>query len=429
MPLGEAHSFKDAPTVTEWRFEDVRGTSPFDKIGLHHVAIGKEAPTNPALVILYLPGTNMNGIVAPDDVKYSLALYLATHGADFWAMDYRTHFIPPATPQSDLAELKTWTYDLFASDVDEAVKFVRAHTRHGKIFLAGFSRGVTNEYLYTSMHPENVQGLVVLDGFLSLKTPRTAPADVYADDIGGAHLTYDKRKTLMEMVIANPDGPAPIPKYKTARENLEHVVYDAGGVFGGHGGLANPQGGKSDPVELAKLLITYDRYWPTVQDYENPFTPERLAALGQIDGAGDRIQQHQHRARLARDGREIGTFDRCARQGCELHQARRHRPPRRAMRYGIRNEGVRAVARVHQAASEVGGNSSVPEGAGLPISSTTMNAHSPNRNPKMAHVLVARPRRDATIAVSGASEASTASEVAIRLGMLSCGRISAKPEA
>ena len=44
VPLGEAHSFKDAPTVTEWRFEDVRGTSPIDKIGLHHVAIGKEPP-------------------------------------------------------------------------------------------------------------------------------------------------------------------------------------------------------------------------------------------------------------------------------------------------------------------------------------------------------------------------------------------------
>jgi hypothetical protein len=51
-------------------------------------------------------------------------------------------------------------------------------------------------------------------------------------------------------------------------------------VFGGHGGLANPPD-KSDAVELAKLLITYDRYWPTVQDFENPFTPERLAALSQ----------------------------------------------------------------------------------------------------------------------------------------------------
>ncbi len=280
VPLGEAHSFKDAPTVYEWRFEDVRGTSPFDKIGLHHVAIGKTPPENPELVILYLPGTNMNGIVAPDDVKHSLALYLASHGVDFWAMDYRTHYVSPETPQSDLKELKGWTYDLFASDIDEAVKFIRAHTHHDKIFLAGFSRGVTNEYLYTALHPENVQGIIALDGFISRRARKEPSEDVYADDIGGAHLTYDKRKTLMEMVIANPDGPAPIPKYKTARENLEHVVYDSGGAFGGHGGLANPQGGKSDAVELAKLLITYDRYWPRVQDFEDPFTPERLAALG-----------------------------------------------------------------------------------------------------------------------------------------------------
>jgi len=279
VPLGEAHSFKDAPTVYEWRFEDVRGTSPFDKIGLHHVAIGKTPPENPELVILYLPGTNMNGIVAPDDVKHSLALYLASHGVDFWAMDYRTHYVPPETPQSDLKVLRGWTYDLFASDIDEAVKFVRAHTHHDKIFLVGFSRGVTNEYLYTALHPENVQGIIALDGFISRRARKEPSEDAYADDIGGAHLTYDKRKTLMEMVIANPDGPAPIPKYKTARENLEHVVYDSGGAFGGHGGLANPQGGKSDAVELAKLLITYDRYWPRVQDFEDPFTPERLAAL------------------------------------------------------------------------------------------------------------------------------------------------------
>src|SRR5262249_54453889 len=100
-----------------------------------------------------------------------------------------------------------------------------------------------------------------------------------ADDIGGAHLTYDKRKTLMEMVIANADGPAPIPKYKTARENLEHVVYDAGGVFGGHGGLAHPHGSQAHSGELAKVPTPHHRYWPAVQNYENPFTPERRAAL------------------------------------------------------------------------------------------------------------------------------------------------------
>ena len=111
-----------------------------------------------------------------------------------------------------------------------------------------------------------------------MRTVTLAPGH-YADDIGGEHLTYDKRYKLMQMVIENPDQPAPIPKYKTARENLEHVVFDAGGFFGGNGGLANPQGGYSDAIVLAKLLITYDRYWPSVQDGEDPFTPQLLASI------------------------------------------------------------------------------------------------------------------------------------------------------
>ena len=65
----------------------------------------------------------------------------------------------------------------------------------------------------------------------------------------------------------------------------------------------------------------------------------------------------------------------------------------------------------------------------MPINNTAMNAHRPKRNPTTAHRRVARPRRFATMAVSGAREASTASEVASRFAALSCGRISAKPEA
>ena len=316
MPLGEAHSFKDAPTVTEWRFEDVRGTSPFDKIGLHHVAVGKdlagESRAGDALSARHQHERHCRA-----RRRQAFARALPRHSRGGFLGDGLSHALHSAGDaiRAGLTELKGWTYDLFASDIDEAVKFIRAHTRHGKIFLVGFSRGVTNEYLYTALHPENVQGIIALDGFISKRAPKgEPPADIYGDDIGGAHLTYDKRKTLMEMVIANPDGPAPIPKYKTARENLEHVVRDAGGVFGGHGGLANPPA-KSDAVELAKLLITYDRYWPTVQDFENPFTPERLATLEKSQGAGDRVREHQHRARMAREGRAIGAFDRRRCQG------------------------------------------------------------------------------------------------------------------
>ena len=280
-PVGTARELKGAPGIYQSTYQATVGKSPFDKIALHRVAKGANPPAHPDAVVLYLPGTNMNGEVALEDPRYSFQVYLAEQGFDVWSMDYRTHFIPPQTPQSDLSELAGWTNDLFESDIDAAAKFVSEKTGRGKLFVAGFSRGVEFAYLYAAMHPESVAGIIALDGFIPSHPMRTAPLEPghYADDIGGEHLTYDKRYKLMQMVIENPDQPAPIPKYKTARENLEHVVYDAGGFFGGHGGLANPQGGYSDAVVLAKLLIGYDRYWPAVQDGENPFTPELLAAL------------------------------------------------------------------------------------------------------------------------------------------------------
>jgi len=277
---GNPRELKGAPGIYEWTFTAVVGKSPYDKIALHRLAKGPKPPEHPDAVVLYLPGTNMNGEVALEDPKYSFQVYLAEHGVDVWSMDYRTHFIPATTAESDLAELKGWTNDLFESDIDAAAKFVSEKSGRSRLFVAGFSRGVEFAYLFAAKHyPERVAGIIALDGFIPTHPMRAVPAGHYADDIGGEHLTYDRRYKLMQMVIDNPDQAAPIPKYKTARDNLEHVVYDAGGFFGGKGGLANPQGGFSDPVVLAKLLISYDRYWPAVQDGENPFTPKLLASL------------------------------------------------------------------------------------------------------------------------------------------------------
>ena len=276
--VGAARELKGAPGIYEWSFEATVGKSPFDKVALHRVAKGPTPPAHPDAVVLYLPGTNMNGEVALDDPRYSLQVYLAEQGVDVWSMDYRTHFIPPETPQSDLAELAGWTNDLFESDVDAAAKFVSEKTGRDKLFVAGFSRGVELAYLNAAMRPERVAGIIAIDGFIPSHPMRATPLEPgqYADDVGGKHLTYDKRHVLMQMVIDNPDQPAPIPKYKTARENLEHVMYDAAP---GNGAFANMPGGFSDPVVLAKLLIAFDRYWPAVQDGENPFTPALLASL------------------------------------------------------------------------------------------------------------------------------------------------------
>src|SRR5271155_3423046 len=276
--VGAARELKGAPGVYEWTFKATVGKSPFDKVALHRVAKGPTPPPHPAAVVLYLPGTNMNGEVALEDPRYSLQVYLAEQGVEVWSMDYRTHFIPPETPPSDLSELAGWTNDLFESDIDAAAKFVSEKSGRSRIFVAGFSRGVEFAYLFAAMHPERVAGIIALDGFIPTHPMRTEPVapGQFADDIGGKHLTYDKRYKLMQMVIENPDQPAPIPKYKTARENLEHVMYDAAP---GNGAFANMPGGYSDAAVLAKLLIGYDRYWPSVQDGENPLTPEILAAL------------------------------------------------------------------------------------------------------------------------------------------------------
>ncbi len=95
---------------------------------------------------------------------------------DVWSMDYRTHFIPPQTPQNDLSELAGWTNDLFESDINAAAAFVGAQSGRGGIFVAGFSRGVEFAYLFAAKHyPERVAGIIALDGFIPTHPMRSEP--------------------------------------------------------------------------------------------------------------------------------------------------------------------------------------------------------------------------------------------------------------
>jgi pimeloyl-ACP methyl ester carboxylesterase len=203
---------------------------------------------------------------------------MASHCVDFWALDYRTHFVPASTPPSGLVDLQSWTNEMFEADISAAARFVMATTKQNQIFLAGFSRGVLFAYLYAAAHPESVKGLVIFDGGTGHGRRGSPPPGVYADDVSGKHLTWDKRQALMRLVIDNPDAPAPLPKYKSAADNLNHVVYESAG-FGGKGGLANPFAGLADPSVMARMLIRYDRYWPIVQDYEDSFTPSMAESL------------------------------------------------------------------------------------------------------------------------------------------------------
>jgi pimeloyl-ACP methyl ester carboxylesterase len=279
VAIGNPRTFASVPGVDEFLFEEQRGPTAFDRIGLHRITKEPRLLVHPAIVMLYLPGTNMNGEVAMDDPRYSLPLYLASHGVDFWALDYRTHFVPASTSAAGLAPLQSWTNEMFEADISAAARFVIATSGRSLIFIAGFSRGASFAYLYAAAHPDNVEGLVVFDGAIGHGRPGSPPAGIYADDVSGKHLTWDKRQALMRSVIDHPGGAAPLPQFKTAADNLNHVVYDSVG-FGGKGGLANPFAGLADPSVLARVLVGYDRYWPNVQDYEDSFTPPIVQALG-----------------------------------------------------------------------------------------------------------------------------------------------------
>ncbi|MGH7865176.1 MAG: hypothetical protein ACREQB_09310, partial [Candidatus Binataceae bacterium] len=62
-PRGAARELTGVPGIYEWTFAATRGASPFDRIALHRIARGPTSPANPTIVLLYLPGTNMNGEV------------------------------------------------------------------------------------------------------------------------------------------------------------------------------------------------------------------------------------------------------------------------------------------------------------------------------------------------------------------------------
>lgn len=245
-----------------------------DRIAVHcYAGSGRTTAT-----LLYLPGTNMNGAAALKDEAHNLWLHLAARGIEVCALDYRTHAIPAETDINLLGALKDWTTEAFVNDVHAAVSL--AGLSGQKIFLAGFSRGAFLAYAYASAHPENIAGLIILDGSFKTATPKPFDAaaalaeletkNIWASDVGGRR-GWAARQAMMIAAADNPDGPATDPKFATAGEQLAHVVQTAWGP----GGLANPEGGISRPQVLATLMRDYDRYYPAIQDIEG----KRMASL------------------------------------------------------------------------------------------------------------------------------------------------------
>lgn len=270
-------SLAGAPDVLETIWSAPRPPAgPYDRVGLHRYR--RPGPSRAAL--LYLPGTNMNGVAALTDEEHNLWIFLARRGVEVYTVDYRTHALP-AAGVSDVGFMRGWTLQAFVDDVREAAQQARAESGQARLFVAGFSRGVSIAYAYAASEPAGVQGLVALDGAFKNHAPKHAydavaelqkleASGAWASDVAG-RMGWEARQKLMDAAAADPDGPASDPQFRSIGEQLSQILYSAWRP----GGLANAKGGLSRPQLLARLLRGYDRYYPAVQDVDGRSIADR----------------------------------------------------------------------------------------------------------------------------------------------------------
>lgn len=228
----------------------------FDRVGLRRLARcdGAAGP-----VVLYLPGMYQNAEMPQIDARYDLRMHLALAGVRTWGIDYRTHQVPATATAADLAVVAGWGAEVFGADADWAVGFVRT-ADPGPLYVAGFSYGAGLAYRLAARSSQ-LAGLVILDGVPPGEMPAPEGSGPVLD-AGGGRLPWSARERLLAAVLVDPNGPSPVPGFATAESALADIVYTAPS-FGGHGGLSAAKDGMTDVVPLARLLATYDRWWPS----------------------------------------------------------------------------------------------------------------------------------------------------------------------
>ena len=249
-------------TETEWQHVDASGQA----FGLHRY---QSAGAVTIATLLYLPGTNMNGVLKTADSDHNLWLYLAERGIEVYAMDYRTRYIPHDF-SGDLALMRDWSMDLFVEDAVMAVSKVQQDQPLVPMYIAGFSRGAA--FAYGLAGQVEAAGLVALDGSF-----KKQPYESY--DIGAALQRYDEearyasalsrrgydaRTEMMRRVISDPGSSATNDRYQTSGDQLADILYQAWGPAV----LANTRSNITPIDILAREMLGYDWFYPTIQGIE-----------------------------------------------------------------------------------------------------------------------------------------------------------------
>lgn len=268
---GEEAPVTGAPDVleTRWIAERPPGGA-HDKIRLHRY----RGPGPATSALLYLPGTNMNGVVAIADEDHNLWIYLARRGVDVYALDYRTHFVP-SSKADGFEFMRDWGLGTFVEDARLAAELMRRKSRTPSVFVAGFSRGVSIAYAFAAVEPPGtVGGIIALDGGFKSHAPtgsfdydaaaqKLDSSGRYASDVAGS-LGWERRHELMRRAAADPSAAPLDPAFESIGGQVSDILYNAWRP----GGLANPRDGVSRVEVLARLLDGYDRYYPAVQSID-----------------------------------------------------------------------------------------------------------------------------------------------------------------
>ncbi len=251
-------------TETIWH-QQVEPRTEYDIIGMHRYH-NADLPAIGSL--LYLPGTNMSGALSITDENHNLWLYLANRGITVYAMDYRTHFVSHEVTSLDF--MKAWTMGAFVDDAAELAAEIRRQNPGVPLFVAGFSRGVS--YAYALAGKVEFGGLIALDGSFKRADPR-------GFDIAAALQTFDRRRDyasvlsrrgwqarsdLMSGAYEDPMGAALDDRYDTIGEQLAKTLHRAWGP----GALANTEERLTPIRVLARHMMDYDWYFPSIQNIE-----------------------------------------------------------------------------------------------------------------------------------------------------------------
>jgi hypothetical protein len=251
-------------TETIWQ-QKVAPATEYDLVGLHRY---RNTEVEQVASLLFLPGTNMNGVLSILDERHNLWLFLANRGVTVYAMDYRTHFVSHEVKAVDF--MKSWTMAAFVDDAARLAGDIKALDADLPLFVAGFSRGVS--YAYALAGKVEFAGLIALDG--SFKR-----ADPTGFDLASALQQFDSRADyasvlsrrgfearyeLMSSVIDDPSAPANTDRYESIGEELAVTLHKAWGP----GALANTEDGLTPVRVLAQQMLDYDWYFPSIQNIE-----------------------------------------------------------------------------------------------------------------------------------------------------------------